>query len=909
MDDTSTWRLANQNNVAYFSSIGPTYDGRIKPDILSPGMFVNAAKAADAASCDFHSEMGTSSATALTSGIAALVRQYYMDSAFHETVTSGSVPAFTPTGALLKATIIHTGQAMLRYFPAPLQSGWTTTNFKTEVAWGTKLGGPYDTGNQDSDADLPQVGDSNRPDFISGFGRINLKNALPLPGVSNWPFNLHAYDKVSVSSNTEYSWLVQMPATGDWLAAPGAEAGEAIFKATLVWMDPPRIPFVEKNLAHDLDLIITEVTSTSDNYPEPSASKPIWFGNGGASPDSTNNVEQISITSLTSKGRTGLKLNSLYRVTVRANVLTEASTQKFGLVLTTPKTNAGGAAGTASTVTVPDYQNVAATSVTAGLTAIEKICASDELQVEVTLSSHLAIGWQGGSRYTITKNAFSHTGTMNATQTLSQLAMTEVVCLPVGVYTVSLEEVTDTASTVPRDRYRSLGQTALDINDCFVHLQGMYGPRNATVEVKSVNNKLYCNYCDANADSNGEKHFPLAVTLYGSVYGGRISYGWENSTSYSIQTTPYSKTVAYNTLNQGIVTEHKYCLVQGKYKIGFQTFSSDDDFDSRPTKSTDWSADTWGIGEYKIKVTGCNGKQMGVISGYKQVTVNSGKKWVPNDVTQLAVDNVEASSAYCTQSIETYTLSPTPGTPNPTQSPTWSQAPTSTPTRFLQVDVILPLQQEFTTSLSASDFSANAAAVLAFRTSVFQKMKVHKCKLEDVVFKGCAATTRRRLAEADHISRGLAVGIIIDYELTVPTESTSMSLVNAVISSVAGTMAASSFVSSLTTALSAVAGLPSMTALTPPAPAASSVRVEITRSAAPSAAPTPLDASSSKGSSTGIIIGSVGGILVLGGILFAVFRGRKSAEIKHQHVKTAEDTQKGGHRHADHEIVLGARER
>jgi len=649
LSDTVRWRRADQTNMAYFSSMGPTYDFRIKPDIASPGMFVNAANAAGASSCGFKSEAGTSSATALTSGIAVLIRQYYMDSSFHQAATSPSVPAFTPSGALVKATIIHAGQQMLKYFPNPTNPGYSTSGYTTEVKLGTVLRGPYVSGShEDSDADLPQVGDSYKPGFISGFGRVNLQNALPLPGVTNRPFDLHAYDSVSVTSNTQYSWFVQTPATGTWLASPGAEAGEAILKATLVWMDPPVYPFVDKNMVHDLDLVITEVASPSTNFPEPTAADPIWLGNGGAYADSTNNVEQITITTLTRKGQTGLKLNTFYRVSVRANVLTEAASQKFSLVVTTPKTNTH-----ASTVTAPDYKNTDASPVIAnqGIDAIENICASNELELEITLSSHLAIGWQGGDQYTLTSNAgtpsFSHIGTMNATQAISQLIKTDVVCLPVGSYFIKLDEITNTASTVPRDRFKSLGQTALDVNDCYVHLQGQYTRRNATMVISSEDGVLKCNYCNPEKDLEGIKHYPVQVLLYGSVYGGRLSYGWQNETSYTLWQN--NKRVAWNTLNQGIIGTHRYCLAEGPYSVGYSTWSNDDDFDSRNTASNDFVSGVYGITEYSMGIYGCQDTAVLLKKVDAWVVQRQGNDayWVKNTNFYASLTNTY-DPAYCT---------------------------------------------------------------------------------------------------------------------------------------------------------------------------------------------------------------------------------------------------------------------
>ena len=61
----------NNNTVAPFSSRGPTYDGRIKPDVVTQGVNVYGADAA--ASNSYYYEAGTSAATPIASGIGALL--------------------------------------------------------------------------------------------------------------------------------------------------------------------------------------------------------------------------------------------------------------------------------------------------------------------------------------------------------------------------------------------------------------------------------------------------------------------------------------------------------------------------------------------------------------------------------------------------------------------------------------------------------------------------------------------------------------------------------------------------------------------------------------------------------------------------------------------------------------------
>jgi len=65
---------ANSDSTrASFSSIGPTYDGRIKPDLMALGVYVKVASPSDTTSYQFGS--GTSFSTPITAGACALLLQ------------------------------------------------------------------------------------------------------------------------------------------------------------------------------------------------------------------------------------------------------------------------------------------------------------------------------------------------------------------------------------------------------------------------------------------------------------------------------------------------------------------------------------------------------------------------------------------------------------------------------------------------------------------------------------------------------------------------------------------------------------------------------------------------------------------------------------------------------------------
>ncbi|CAM9226760.1 unnamed protein product, partial [Ectocarpus fasciculatus] len=101
----------NEEGVAHFSSRGPTRDGRMKPDVLAPGWVTSSAAVGRA--CGLVVMEGTSMATPLVAGVASRVREYFMKG-YYPTGYANVSDEFTPSGALLKAILIHSSQPMAR---------------------------------------------------------------------------------------------------------------------------------------------------------------------------------------------------------------------------------------------------------------------------------------------------------------------------------------------------------------------------------------------------------------------------------------------------------------------------------------------------------------------------------------------------------------------------------------------------------------------------------------------------------------------------------------------------------------------------------------------------------------------------------------------------------------------------
>lgn len=174
----STFDSENVANVAYYSSKGPTYDGRIKPDLVAPGDSIMSANSNGnaGASCKTAGKTGTSMASPAAAGTALLVRQYFQDTTgkFWRVVCNKNYlfcKGFTPSGVLMKAVLLHSGSKMTQFNGAACGCGTPSVN----------LGAP--------------------PDSTQGYGRITLSNVLPLSGKFN--FDLFVMDLTRIQANSK----------------------------------------------------------------------------------------------------------------------------------------------------------------------------------------------------------------------------------------------------------------------------------------------------------------------------------------------------------------------------------------------------------------------------------------------------------------------------------------------------------------------------------------------------------------------------------------------------------------------------------------------------------------------------------------------------------------------------------
>ena len=173
--------------MASFSSCGPTLDGRIKPDITVPGSSIVSANNdinVTTNNCGTISMSGTSMASPGAAGLTALIRQYYTDG-WYPTGSENSANGFTPSAALLKATLVNSAVNM--------------------------------------------TGTTAIPANCQGWGRVLLENALFFTGQARELWVRDDSTGFATGSTAEQTWQFTVG------------SGEP-FKATLAWTDFPSTP-------------------------------------------------------------------------------------------------------------------------------------------------------------------------------------------------------------------------------------------------------------------------------------------------------------------------------------------------------------------------------------------------------------------------------------------------------------------------------------------------------------------------------------------------------------------------------------------------------------------------------------------------------------------------------------------
>jgi hypothetical protein len=226
----------NAREVAGFSNRGPTDDGRMKPDIMATGTFIESANGSTTAVTSQIEPptrltiSGTSMATPITSGGVALMRQYFTDG-FYPTGVAKPMDIHNPTGALMKAALINGANTDVGHFNKDV--GWGRINLSDTIMF------------DDSDKQL-------RAWELTNSGGLSMNESI----------------QFQLGVKTEEDLAI-----------------------TLAWYDLPQSFVVSKQLINDLDLTveINGETYLGNVFIDAGVSEV------GGSRDSINSVEQIRI--------------------------------------------------------------------------------------------------------------------------------------------------------------------------------------------------------------------------------------------------------------------------------------------------------------------------------------------------------------------------------------------------------------------------------------------------------------------------------------------------------------------------------------------------------------------------------------------------------------------------------------
>ena len=277
--------LVSPDAVAIFSSHGPTLDGRLKPDVCTPGQ-INVSPKGGTVEED-HYLQGTSMSGPMLVGLVTLVRQYFWDG-YGPTGIEGFARGdrslarrHNPSAALVKAVTINSAQRMRGFY-----SGDDGTDRAQDGQW---------------------------PSSGQGWGKVELDKSLYFAGDDR---NLFTVDRPSDAANGLETNGVSTKFID---VAPGQP-----LDVHLVWSDPSALlTSGTPVLVNDLDLTVkapdntvyvgNEFTTQSPTLgPNGNPAAAVGESRAGGTPDRTNNVEGVRLAA-PAPGR--------YEITVRgANV-------------------------------------------------------------------------------------------------------------------------------------------------------------------------------------------------------------------------------------------------------------------------------------------------------------------------------------------------------------------------------------------------------------------------------------------------------------------------------------------------------------------------------------------------------------------------------------------------------------
>ncbi|UCF81747.1 MAG: S8 family serine peptidase, partial [Acidobacteriota bacterium] len=295
---------ANPENVDATSSHGMTLDGRLKPEVIAFSGTTMAATGSQenqtTPTCLTGVYTGTSVASALVTGAAVLVGEYFMDGYYpsgadtrgtpiddyrDQVFPVGSGDSFSPSSALVKAMLINSCRNMTGNYTATTGGGGASAPRPTGgQGWGRMV----------LDDVLSFSGESDRQVLV-----LNdvYNGATTLTDASGIPLAHGMQPRASLETGQRHTFTVQVDGGG----AVG-NTGEGGLKITLAWSDPTGAIRAAFPAINNLNLRAWAPDGTlyvGNNFTAGSAP---WTAAGLVSPDNLNNVECIFLDKPTISG-------------------------------------------------------------------------------------------------------------------------------------------------------------------------------------------------------------------------------------------------------------------------------------------------------------------------------------------------------------------------------------------------------------------------------------------------------------------------------------------------------------------------------------------------------------------------------------------------------------------------------
>ena len=366
----------NIENLADFSSHGPTSDGRIKPDIAAPGE-VRAATENSGIASSFGASTsrtaqdaavnpaspnnnrslaltaGTSFSSPMAAGGALLVRQYFADG-YYPSGARNAPDSFNPSNALVKAIMLNSGRNM---------TGNYTASDGTNGARGLL------------------------PNFGQGWGRLALDDALYFAGDQRELKVLaDVYNGATATDNTRPAPNAAIMTGQTHTYQINNVSTIEPLRITLVWSDPKASVGAQIALVNNLDLEVVDPQGAvyrgnvnfANTYSQPA---------NGAAFDNRNPVEAVYIQFPQAGTYTvrvmGANVPGNGQMQILAqpgNQLIDSNRQGYALIATGNFT-----AGAQAVL------NLSATSVTGGVNADPFISRNETVTATVTVADPVSI--------------------------------------------------------------------------------------------------------------------------------------------------------------------------------------------------------------------------------------------------------------------------------------------------------------------------------------------------------------------------------------------------------------------------------------------------------------------------------------------------------------------------------------